>query len=287
MALMATERPPIATALPEQRQSQDDDGTKQEFSRGAVMGWSASGLLVVFAAWTLATTLGLVPPEFLPTPLQVVQTLIAEFTTEKASGALLQVHAWASLQKFALSYLLAVVLGVSLGLAMGRYTAVDWIISPIFDAIRFIPPIAWVPLSILWFGAGLLAPTMIVFVAAFAPCVINANRGVRLINPVLIEATRTMGAGPLISLWHVLLPGALPQIIAGMRIGAGLGWQSLVGAELIVGNTGLGYAMTQSVQNLDTPTLVACMLAIGVTGTLIDYALAFVERHSRRKRGMA
>jgi NitT/TauT family transport system permease protein len=123
---------------------------------------------------------------------------------------------------------------------------------------------------------------MIVFVAAFAPCVLNAQRGVAFIDPVLLEASKTFGARPLILFWRVLIPGALPQIIAGMRIGAGLGWQSLVGAELIVGNTGLGYAMTQSVQNLDTPTLIVCMVSIGLIGAAIDYGLAYVEARSRR-----
>lgn len=284
MALGVTHRAvvPAMLANPRQVQARNRPG----LTRAEAAAWSSIGLLVVFGSWTAVTTLGLVPPEFLPTPAEVIRTLVAELTTEKFSGALLQVHALASLQKFGLSYLLAVVLGVSLGLVMGRYRSVDWLVSPIFDAVRFIPPIAWVPFSILWFGTGLLAPTMIVFMAAFAPCVVNAQRGVQLMDRVLGEAARTLGAGPVISFRRVLLPAALPQIIAGMRIGAGLGWQSLVGAELIVGNTGLGYAMTQSTQSLDTPTLVVCMLAIGLTGAAIDYTLAHLESRARRKRGL-
>lgn len=284
MALGVTHRAAVEAMMtcPRQKQARD----KSSLTRVETAAWSSLGLLAVFGSWTAVTMLGLVPPEFLPTPAEVLRTLVAELTTEKFSGALLQVHALASLQKFGLSYLLAVVLGVSLGLIMGRYRYVDWLVSPIFDAVRFIPPIAWVPFSILWFGTGLLAPTMIVFMAAFAPCVVNAQRGVHLMDPVLAEAARTLGAGPLITFRRVLLPAAMPQIIAGMRIGAGLGWQSLVGAELIVGNTGLGYAMTQSTQNLDTPTLVVCMLAIGLTGAAIDYTLAHLESRARKKRGL-
>lgn len=247
--------------------------------------WSCLGIIIFIAAWTFAPILGIVPYEFVVSPAQVLKTAAAQLTDFDQIGPSLYAHAEASLQKFLLSYVLAVSCGVPLGLLMGRYKYVDWLISPVFDAIRFIPPIAWVPFSILWFGTGILAPTMIVFIAAFTPCVINSSRGVQLIEPVLLEASRTLGTSPLLSFRYVLLPGASAQIIAGMRIGAGLGWQSLVGAELIVGNTGLGYAMTQSVQNLDAASLIVCMLAIGATGALIDYGLAYLDRLIRAKRG--
>jgi taurine transport system permease protein len=249
--------------------------------------WSGAGVVLVLGTWTILTSFRIVPAEFLPGPSEVIQAGFAELTTRKISGSLLQVHVLASLEKFLLSYSLSVTIGVALGLAMGRYRWIDRIISPMFDALRFIPPIAWVPFSILWFGTGIVAPTMIVFVAAFAPCVINAQRGVALLDPILVEATRTFGAKPFILFSQILIPGALPQIIAGMRIGAGLGWQSLVAAELIVGNTGLGYAMTQSVQSLDTPTLIVCMISIGSIGAMMDYGLGYIELRSRRRRGLS
>lgn len=259
---------------------------------GSAMGWleaiswSSLGIATFIAVWTLAPIFGLVPYAFVTSPAEVFRTAVSQLTNTEQFGPSLYTHALASLQKLSLSYALAVICGVPLGLLIGRYKYIDWLVSPIFDAIRFVPPIAWVPFSILWFGTGLLAPTMIVFIAAFAPCVINASRGVQLINPVLIEASRTLGTSPALSFWRVLLPGASTQIIAGMRIGAGLGWQSLVGAELIVGNTGLGYAMTQSVQNLDASSLIVCMLTIGATGGLIDYLLAYLDKKTRIWRGV-
>lgn len=246
------------------------------------LAWSTAGMTALLGAWAVVTLLDFVPPEFLPDPWTVARRFFDVATSERFSGALLEGHALASIAKFGLSYVIAVVLGVPLGIAMGHYRALDWIVSPIFDAIRFIPPIGWVPFSILWFGTGLLAPTWIVFVAVFPPCVLNAYRGVHLVEVALKEAAQTMGASGYIVVKDVLLPGALPQIIAGMRIGAGLGWQSLVGAELIVGGTGLGYAMTQSQQSLDTSTLIVCMLTIGVVGAAIDYALTWTERRIRR-----
>ncbi len=247
--------------------------------------WSCVGIAAFLAIWTLAPILGIAPYEFVVSPAEVLKTAVTQLTDFAQLGPSLYAHAEASLKKFLLSYALAVSCGVPLGLLMGRYRSIDWLITPVFDVIRFIPPIAWVPFSILWFGTGILAPTTIVFVAAFTPCVINASRGVQLIEPVLLEASRTLGTSPLLSFWYVLLPGASAQIIAGMRIGAGLGWQSLVGAELIVGNTGLGYAMTQSVQNLDAASLIVCMLVIGATGALIDYGLAYLDRLTRKRRG--
>ena len=244
--------------------------------------WSAAGLATFLAIWAAVTLWHFVPPEFLPGPLTVARRFFDVATSELFSGALLEGHALASIEKFGISYVLAVVLGVPLGIAMGQYRAVHWIVSPIFDGIRFIPPIGWVPFSILWFGTGLLAPTWIVFVAVFPPCVLNAYKGVLLVELALKEAAQCMGASGFIVVKDVLLPGALPQIVAGMRIGAGLGWQSLVGAELIVGGTGLGYAMTQSQQSLETSTLIVCMLTIGAIGVAIDYFLTWSERRIRR-----
>jgi NitT/TauT family transport system permease protein len=275
---------PLATAKVVSRSMRAS--RRSEMSRFEAGCWSAAGVVLVLGVWISLTSFHIVPAAFLPSPFEVVWAAIAELTTKAISGNLLQVHILASLKKFFLSYCLSVTTGVTLGLAMGRYRWIDRIVSPIFDALRFIPPIAWVPFSILWFGTGIVAPTMIVFVAAFAPCVVNAQRGVVLLDPILLEATKTFGARPFILFWRILIPGALPQIIAGMRIGAGLGWQSLVAAELIVGNTGLGYAMTQSVQSLDTPTLIVCMISIGAIGATIDYGLGYIERRSQRKRGL-
>src|SRR5262249_54566979 len=134
------------------------------------------------------------------------------------SGSLLQQHLLASFDKFAFSYVLAIIFGVPLGLAMGRFRPLDWAVSPIFEALRFIPPIAWVPFSILWFGTGFLAPTLVIFSGAFSPCVVNAYRGAKLIDRPLLEAALTLGAGRLQTIREILLPAALPHIIAGLRV---------------------------------------------------------------------
>jgi NitT/TauT family transport system permease protein len=150
-------------------------------------------------------------------------------------------------------------------------------VSPVFEALRFIAPIAWVPFATLWFGTGIGGPVLVIFSGAFAPCVINAHQGARSIPPALIEAGKTMGATPWRMLVDVLAPGALPSIVAGLRVAAGIGWQSLVGAELIVVSSGIGYLMVQGQTNLSTPIVMAGMVSIGAVGFLIDVALRFVQ----------
>ena len=194
-------------------------------------------------------------------------------------------HVLASLEKFGAGFALAVVVGVPLGMVLGLSRVADRVISPLFDAIRFIPPIAWVPFSILWFGTGPLAPTLVVFAGAFAPCVVNSYRGAKFVDRTLIEAARTLGAPWRIFMLEVVGPASLPSIVAGLRVSAGLGWQCLIGAELIVGSTGLGFMIVQGMSNLTTPIVIAGMFVIGVIGSLIDIILRGVETRLMRNWG--
>jgi NitT/TauT family transport system permease protein len=178
---------------------------------------------------------------------------------------------------------LAVAIGVPLGLLMGWFRTLDAIVSPLFDALRFVAPIAWVPFAALWFGTGIGGPVLIIFSGAFPPCVINAYRGAKFVEPRLIEAARMLGAGNLRIVVEVLLPSSIPSIVAGLRISAGLGWQSLIGAELIVASSGIGYLMVKGQSNISTAIVMSGMIAIGVVGVAIDVLLralqARIERH--------
>ena len=143
--------------------------------------------------------------------------------------------------------------------------------------MRFIAPIAWVPFAALWFGTGIGGPILIIFSGAFPPCVINAYRGARQVDTVFVEAAQTLGAGGLRIITEVLVPAALPSIVAGLRVSAGLGWQSLIGAELIVVSSGVGYLMVQGQTSLQTPIVMSAMVAIGIVGFVIDVALRALE----------
>lgn len=196
-------------------------------------------------------------------------------------------HLLSSFLRFAYGFLLAAAVGIPLGLLMGWYGLLDDIISPLFDALRFIAPIAWVPFAALWFGTGIGGPIMIIFSGAFPPCLINAYRGAKFVDRRLIEAAQMLGTGSIRTIVEVLLPASAPSIVAGLRVSAGLGWQSLVGAELIVASTGVGYMMVQGQSNVSTPTVMAGMFAIGLVGLVLDIVLRQCEALFRRRRGLA
>ena len=240
------------------------------------------GIATFFGAWTLATSLNLAPPTFLPSPLTVLHSMV-ELTQIPYAGSTLQLHLLASLEKFGISFAAAVLLGVPFGLIMGRSDVMKWALSPLFEGFRFVPPIAWVPFAIFWFGTGFLAPTLVIFAGAFAPCVINSYRGAQLIEQHLIEASQTLGAGRWRTFTEILLPAALTHIVAGVRVGAGFGWQSLIGAELIVGSTGLGYMIVQAGSNLQPAIVISGMITIGIAGASIDYLMRAIQHGVRRK----
>jgi ABC-type nitrate/sulfonate/bicarbonate transport system permease component len=247
--------------------------------------WGALGVALFLGLWTFLTVSGIVPRQFLPTPLDVA-TRFTQLLTSPFAGATLPQHLASSFQRYAYGVLLAALVGVPLGLLMGWFRLLDDIITPLFDGLRFIAPIAWVPFAALWFGVGIGGPVMIIFAGAFPPCLINAYRGARFVEPRLIEAARMLGTGNFRTITEILLPAAVPSIIAGLRVSAGLGWQSLVGAELIVAAAGVGFMMVQAQGSVQTATVMTGMIAIGVVGMLIDVLLRQGEGWLRRRRGL-
>jgi len=245
---------------------------------------SVSGLALFFGIWSLASLAGLAPVQFLPPPWTVAAKFV-DLTHVPFAGYTLQQHLVSSFARFAMGFALAVVIGIPLGLAMGWFRGLDAIVSPLFDALRFVAPIAWVPFAALWFGTGIGGPVLVIFSGAFPPCVINAYRGARYVDTRYIEAARTLGAGHWQSITEVLLPASVPSIVAGLRVSAGLAWQSLVGAELIVASSGIGYLLVKGQANISTSTVMSGMIAIGIVGLSIDVLLQGLERRIARRRG--
>jgi len=182
-------------------------------------------------------------------------------------------HLASSFHRFLSGFGLAVAIGVPLGLLMATSKVVDRIVTPLFESIRFVAPIAWIPFAALWFGTGMGGPVLIIFMGAFPPVLINTYRGSKYVDVKYLEAAWTLGASRFRVMTEVLMPAAVPSIVAGLRVSAGLGWQSLVGAELIAASSGVGYMMVKGQQSIDTSTVMSGMLAIGVVGLLIDILL--------------
>ena len=246
--------------------------------------FSATSLVLFFGIWQGVVSAGLVSSFVLPSPVEV-GTRIVTLMGRPFAGFRLYEHLWSSFGRFFGGFALAAVIGVPLGLAMGRFRLLDEIVTPLFEGYRYVAPLAWVPFAALWFGTGIGGPVLVIFTGAFAPCLVNAYRGARLVDDVLIEAAQTHGASEWRIAREVLLPGALPSIVAGLRISAGLGWQSLIGAELIVVSSGIGYVLVQGQSNLSPSTVMSAMVMIGLTGLALDWALRAAERRVSAKWG--
>lgn len=258
--------------------------SRTRLAGGEWIALSIAGLLAFFGVWTLASVTGMVPRLFLPPPWSVAMKFV-ELTREPFSGYTLQQHLLSSFTRFGMGFGLAVLIGVPLGLALGWFRWLDAIVSPLFDALRFVAPIAWVPFAALWFGTGIGGPVLVIFTGAFPPCVINAHRGARFVDQRLVEAAQTLGASHWLIITEVLLPASVPSIVAGLRVSAGLAWQSLVGAELIVASSGIGYVLVKGQASISTSIVMSGMIAIGIIGFAIDALLQNLEAYLQRRRG--
>lgn len=249
---------------------------------------STARLSLVIAAWLAGWWLiawGFnVSPTFLPTPLDVLHRLIKLATVPIGEGTLV-LHVMGSLRRFFTGFLQAVVVGIPLGFAMGYFRSVDKLVSPIFEAIRPIPPIAWAPFAILWFGVNVGAQAFVIFLSALPPIIINSHLAIKLTDRRLIDAARVMGAGPFRVLLEVALPSSIPLVFTGLRIGIATGWMALIAAELVAGdgsNKGLGYLILLGQRTLNADLSIAAMVVIGIIGALLDVGLERLNRHFQR-----
>jgi ABC-type nitrate/sulfonate/bicarbonate transport system permease component len=233
-------------------------------------------LLLVWQGLSLAQV---IPSHLLPSPIRILLGLKDLMVIGMPPGHVLPYHILYSLYRVALGFGLAALVGIPLGLLMGGSPRLRQIISPLIELTRPIPPLAWIPIAILWFGIGMKSAAFIIFLGAFFPILINTISGVTSINPMYFEAARTLRAEPKHLFFKVLLPGATPSIFVGMRIGVGIGWMTLVAAEFtgVKSGYGLGY-MIMTARDIQRPDeILAGMLVIGVIGVLINGALRAYE----------
>jgi ABC-type nitrate/sulfonate/bicarbonate transport system permease component len=253
----------------------------RERSSSEFLALTLGGITLFLGVWYAAVWLGISPRKFLPAPHDVAQEFVRLFN-EPFVGHTLGAHLASSFKRFLYGFLLAVAVGIPLGLLMALSSKVQRIVSPVFESIRFVAPIAWVPFAALWFGTGMGGPLLVIFMGAFPPVLINTYRGAVYVDRKYIEAAKMLGAGPIRLMTQVLLPASVPSIVAGLRISAGLGWQSLVGAELIVASSGVGYMMVKGQASIQTATVMSGMIAIGLIGLLIDIILRRLEKRMNR-----
>jgi ABC-type nitrate/sulfonate/bicarbonate transport system permease component len=169
-------------------------------------------------------------------------------------------------------------ISIPIGIAMGWFRIVDEQLDAIMEMLRPIPPLAWIPLSILWFGIGDAQNQFIIFLGIFFPILLNTINGVKGIEPNLIRAARCLGASETQILWRIVVKAALPQIFTGIRIGLGVGWMALVAAELVGANSGLGFLINDARTVLRTDYIIVGMASIGVIGLLLDQVIREIGR---------
>ncbi|MFQ6137077.1 MAG: ABC transporter permease [Candidatus Hydrothermarchaeales archaeon] len=193
-------------------------------------------------------------------------------------------HIAFSLTKVVFGYLIAVGIALPLGIAMGWRKGIGELFYPIVELLRPIPPIAWIPIAILWFTAtkpeffpGIYYAGFIIFIGAFFPILLNTIIGVKGVPSILIDAAYTLGASEGDILKKVIIPNALPSILTGMRIGMDIGWMCLVAAEIVNAQFGLGYITVIGMRLYDLGLVVAGMMLIGVIGLLIDHGFRALE----------
>jgi ABC-type nitrate/sulfonate/bicarbonate transport system permease component len=234
-------------------------------------------LFVVLIAWQFASKVWLprIDPQMavlMPAPSTIAVTAAGMIV----SGELFH-HLMASLKREAMAFLFAST-AIPLGIMMGWWRVAYDQVNPIMEILRPIPPLAWIPLSILWFGIGDEQNEFIIFLGIFFPILVNTIVGVKNIDPILVRAARSLGASQHRLLTRIVFIGALPQIITGVRIGLGVGWMALVAAELVGANSGLGFVINDARSMLRTDIIIVGMLAIGLIGLLIDTAILALGR---------
>ncbi len=218
----------------------------------------------------------------IPGPLDVLQAFL-----RNAFDPTFHKHILVSLQRVAVSYAIAVAVGVVTGLLMGRIRAVRAVVAPYVEILRPIPAVAWIPLAILMWPTEESSIIFITFLGAVFPIILNTMHGVEQTPETLVRAARSLGASRLSVFWHVVLPAALPSIAAGFAIGMGVAWFSLLAGEIISGQFGIGYFTWDAYSMVRTPDIVVGMLMIGGLGSLSTWAVRVAMRPFLRWRERA
>lgn len=239
---------------------------------------SVATLAVLLAIWWAVTALQLISPLFLPSPWQVVQKLLTIAGPQGFMDATLWQHLAASLTRIAIALVLAAIVGVPVGIAMGLSPTVRGILDPLIELYRPVPPLAWLPLVIIWFGIGETPKILLIYLAIFAPVVMSTLAGVKSAQQVRVRAAQSLGASRAQVLWLVILPGALPEILTGLRIGLGVGWSTLVAAELIAATRGLGFMVQSAGEFLATDVVLAGIAVIAIIAFVLELGLRALQR---------
>ena len=230
-------------------------------------------ILIIIIWYIITSVLELVNPYFLPSPGSVCNSAWNIIQSGK-----LFVDTMDTLFKVFGGMILASVVAIPLGILLGWYSKLETLCSFVISILRPIPPIAWIPFSILWFGIGTAPAIFIIFIGCVFPILIYTIDGVKRTDKVLIESAQTLGADDKTVLTQVILPSAVPPIVSGLKVGVGIALMCTISAEMIGSSSGLGYLILTATNLFDTGTTVVGMLVIGLIGLILDYVFGLIEK---------
>ena len=234
-------------------------------------------ILVCMALWQVSTSQGWVKPLFLPSPGAVWTQFIEVARDGFADASLLTHMGWSAFRVFG-AFLLAVLTAVPIGIMMGVNRVARGIFDPLVEFYRPLPPLAYLPLVVIWMGIGEGSKLLLIYLAMFAPLALSARAGVRSVAIEQIHAAYSMGGTRSQVLRHVILPAALPEILTGMRIAIGFGWTTLVAAEMVAATAGLGFMVLSASKFMVTDVVIMGILVIGAMALLFDLGMRALER---------
>lgn len=237
-----------------------------------ILPFLAIGLVLV--AWISFSS---VHPELMPGPTAVWERMIRTFTKPIGRVNLLG-HAWASLKRVLTALLFAWTFGISFGILIGWNKTARALVGSIFEIIRPIPPIAWIPLIIMWFGIGELAKVLIVFIGTFVPLVINTSTGIRMVDPINMDVGKVFGGNRMQILMEIVVPTALPSIFAGIRTSVSSGWTTVLAAEMLGATAGLGSMVTKGWNGGDMALVMVAVITIAIVGFALSALLSKLEK---------
>ncbi|MDO4789235.1 MAG: ABC transporter permease [Johnsonella sp.] len=236
-------------------------------------------LLGIFIWWLLTGVLGIVKSNILPEPGVVVRTFIKKLYDPNPDGSILAVHLMSSLQVALSGYGLGILIGIPLGIIMAWYPKIEMTVRPLFDLVRTVPGVAWIPVMVSLAGIGLLSKALVIFISAMVAAVINTYSGIKQTKEVHLWVGQTFGASNWELLTQVAIPSALPMIMTGCRIALGSAWTTLVAAELLASTRGIGYMIQQARGIYRLDIVIVGMIVIGTTGSILAGVISLVENH--------
>lgn len=233
---------------------------------------SITAFVLLWYIGTNGTKLGRV----MPGPVEVIGDFFRTFTHPIGKYSILGHVGW-SLSRVVVGYCLAAVAGITLGILMGWNKYIEAIFKPVYEVIRPIPPIAWIPLAILWFGLLEKAKYFLIFLAAFNNITLNAYQGAKSVDPVLLGASKMLGANKMQTFFTIVLPSSVPVIFAGLQVAVSVSWATVVAAEMVRSSEGVGWIIVNAQEMNDMSNVMVGIMAIGIIGYILAVIMRKVE----------